>query len=375
MLNEIEQFKKIITNSKHILVVFSDTQNIDSITSALALKNYLTKLNKQVDVACPNYKKPKNLKFIENADDVKKDLGNLQKLIIKVDGSKAKLETLSYDLKKDLLSIYLSPSQGQITKNDLRTAQTAYKYDLVITINTQDLDSLGEIFFNNTDLFYRLPIVNIDNQASNEHYGQINIVDLTSTSSSEILYKILKKKSSENIDETNATNLLTGIISKTQSFKTGNVTPNLLNLASDLIGSGANRDNIIQHLYRTKSIATLKLWGKALTHLKNDDDIGLVWSTLTKGDFVRSDATDEDLKEIIEELISNSPQAKIILLLYENDNGNTNGVINTNKDYDAKNLVAEYYPKGHKDYAKFEINLKLNEAEKEIIENIKKQAV
>ena len=169
-LSDFEQLTKIVTDSKYILLVFNSPHNGDAIASALALKRYFVKEQKQADIACSGFIMPKNLKFLPESDTVQSELAHLQKFIIKVDVSKAPIDTLSYDVKDNWLSIYLTPKHGAITRNELRTAQTTFRYDLIITLGVPDLESLGDIFLNNTDLFYKTPIVNIDHQADNERY-------------------------------------------------------------------------------------------------------------------------------------------------------------------------------------------------------------
>ena len=141
---------------------------------------------------------------------------------------------------------------------------------------------------------------------------------------------------------------------------------------------GADRDKIIKFLYHTKSISTLKLWGKTLTRIKNDHDTGLVWSVLTSYDFIESGADKEDLNDIIEELIGNSPEAKMILLLHEpNKNEKKNkiyGLFVTDKDHDAKEILKQFDPAGTKRKVTFCVEDKnLLKIEEEIIEIIKKQ--
>ena len=173
-LNEFQQFEQLVASSQHILVLFNSKDAGDALSSALALKNILEKQRKQIDIVSADFFVPKNLKFIPDIDSVKPALSHLQKFIIKVDVSKNQIDTISYDVKDNTLSIYLTPKTGLITKHDLRTAQSTFKYDLIITLGVADLESLGEIYYNNTDLFYRAPIVNIDCQANNEHFGHIN---------------------------------------------------------------------------------------------------------------------------------------------------------------------------------------------------------
>jgi phosphoesterase RecJ-like protein len=374
-LNETEQLNHLLEQSRHVLLVLSANQNADAVCGAMAWKKFLEKKHKQVDVVADNFVVPKNLRFLKNLEEIQPQLSHLQKFILKVDVSNIKIDTLSYDIKDNWLSIYLTPKQGTITKNELRTAQSGLKYDLVITLNAQDLESLGNVFFNNTDLFYKVPIINFDSHPANEHFGQVNFVELNATSICEIIYKTMVKISEADIDADIATFLLTGMISQTQSFKTANVSPATLSIASQLITLGADREKIVKNLYRTKSVASMRIWGTALTHIENDPQLGLVWTTITREDFARAGATEEELKDLTDELIQNSPEAKIVLLLYENTQGENkiHGFLCASKHHDAKTLLQGYQPEGNKKCASFVVSGKnIKEVETEVVEKIKK---
>jgi bifunctional oligoribonuclease and PAP phosphatase NrnA len=371
----MQQLKHLLESSKHILLSLNSDQNIDAICAALAWKKFLEKQHKQADIIADNFVLPKNLKFIKDAEDILPQISHLQKFILKVDISNIKIDTLSYDIKDNWLSIYLTPKQGIITKNELRTAQSGLKYDLIITINAQDLESLGKIFFNNTDLFYKVPIINFDNHPGNEHFGQVNFVELNATSVSEIIYKIMAQLSESHIDADIATALLAGMIGQTQSFKTTSVTPHTLNTASQLMNLGADREKIVKHLYRTKTISSLKIWGEALTHMESDPNLGLMWTTITREDFARAGATEDELKELIDELVNNSSEAKLILLLYENTKGENkvHGFLSVDKQRDAKMLLQTFQPEGNKKTASFTmVNKTIKEVELQVVEKIKK---
>jgi len=375
MLTDFQQLHHLITDSRQILLVLDINRTDDDIASALAMRVFLEKQSKQVEVASVDFKAPTRLRFLPGLEEIKPQLSGLQKFTIKVDVSKAKIETLSYEVKDNWLSIYLNPTQGTITKDDLRTAQSDYKFDLIISIGARDLESLGEIFLHNTDLFYKTPIINIDHQTSNEHFGQVNMVDTTASSNSEVIYKIIQQLGESFFEEKIASCLLTGLISQTHSFKSANVTPNTLNIAGKLMNLGADREKIIRHLYRTRSIAALKLWGEGLSRLQTDKNIGLVWTTLTREDFVRAGAIEADLQGIIAELIDTSPEAKIILILHEpKENGakTIQGILSVDKQYNALEMLRQFNPKGNKKTASFVVeNKTLKEAEETVLEAIK----
>lgn len=376
MLNEKQQIKQAIETARHILVLFDRSENTDALGAALALADFLEKDHKSVDIVCDDFAVSKNLEFLDGINKIKPGLEHIQKFVIKVDVSHSKIDSISYDVKDDWLSIYLTPKQGMITKNELRTAQSSYKYDLIITLNTPELEMFGKVFLNNTDLFYRTTVINIDYRTANDRYGQINYIDPNVTSVSEIIYQLSKIWYEPYLNVNNATALLTGMIASTHSFKSTNVTPLTLQAAGELINHGADREKIIHHLYRTRSLSTLKLWGTALMRLKIDSAKHFAWTILTRQDFVNADANHGQLKDLITELIENSPEVDLTLLIYEDEiNGEKviSGILHSKKGHDTLQMLRPYNPVGLRHRSSFSIkNMTIVDAEKNIIEEIKK---
>lgn len=379
MKNYVTQLENILKDKKHILISFDMQDKGDTIAGSIALADFLEKKGKQVDIVADKFDLPKGLKFLKKTSKIKTSLSQLQKFIITVNTSKTGIHELSYDHKNDKLRIFVTPEQNHLTREDIKTAQSDFKYDIIFILGTQNLENLGALYENNTELFYKKPIINIDNNTTNEHFGALNIVDITTTSTSEILFNLMQEWQAEKIDANIATALLAGMIISTRSFKQGNIKPQTLGLASKLMHLGADRDHIVQNLYRTRSLSTLKLWGQALTHLQHDKNIGLVWTTITRDDMTRSGAETNDLYEIVDELIGNSPEAKLILLLQEqNDQGSQPKIqiiLTTTKNYDAGELLSAFTPTKkdkNQSIATLE-NKTIVQAEKEIIEHIRKK--
>lgn len=371
-----QQVQQLIQDKKNILITFRKDAAGDSIASALTLLLFLQKLGKPADIVCDEFTVPKAFHFLKGSTKIQSHFTHLQNFIITLDVKEAGVQELSYDLKEEKLRIFITPKHGFLTRNHVRTAQTDFKYDLIFIVDTQDLESLGGLYDNNTELFYKTPIINIDRDPGNEHFGQVNVIDLTVTSTAEVLFDLLKKLGEAYIDTDIATALLTGLIAKTRSFKAPNIKPYTLATASKLVSLGANREHIVQNLYRTRSIATLKLWGAALTHMQHDKTTGLVWSTITREDFVRAGAVEDDLKDIVDELISTSPEAKVTLLLHEEigpDQGVLiHGIIQSTKDKSAKMLVQKYQPTGGDEQASFIMkHVSLKVAEEQVTQDIK----
>lgn len=373
-LLQSQQVYETIKRSTRPLICIPKGASLDHYATALGLSKVLTKLDKQPAIVAADGKPPKNLQFISGHESIQNNLQNLRQFVIELDASKTKVDELTYEMKDNKLFVYLSPKQGFWDTKDVRATSSGYKFDLIICIGTPDYESCAHLYSENPDFFYRTPIINIDHTPENEQYGQINVVDLTASSCGEVCHDLIESIDEGLLDEETATAFLTGMIAKTKSFKTNTVTPKTLQTASKLITKGAKRENIINHLYRTRSIDTLRLWGRALARLKTDDSAKLVWTMLSQQDFMLSRAQENDLSDVIDELIATSPDAKVVVLLHENSERNICAIVRAEKPLDAIALCAAFRASGTREEVRLcFIKKTIAQVEKELIEYIKKQ--
>src|SRR3989338_883350 len=378
-LTYIDQFKELLGDKKHILILFRKNAGGDAIATSMALLWYLQKKGKRADVVSEDFTLPQPMQFLKHSRTIRPQFDHLQKFIITIDVEKTGLDELSYDIKEEKLRIFITPKHGFLTRDHIRTAQSDFTYDLCIILDTPDLRSLGTLYENNTELFFKTPIINIDHNPANERFGHINMVDVTATSTAEIVFDLLSRWDVASIDDTTATALLTGIIAKTKAFKSDTVKPATLTAASALMELGAKQQYIMQNLFRTRTIQTLKLWGAALQHLERDASIGLVWTTITRDDLVRLGADEDALYDIVDELIVNSPEAKKILLLHEHKtarDGHTPihvilHAADRAKGREAMDLLRPFHPKGDDTRAWCILDMDLRQAEETLLAHLR----
>ncbi|MBN1584971.1 hypothetical protein JW899_01245 [Candidatus Uhrbacteria bacterium] len=377
-LNTGKQFLETVNRATNCLITFRKEWNPDAVGSALALARILKGWGKRADIAADGFDDPKHVGFLPGVTDIRPSLGKLQKFIISLDVSRAGIEDLSYDLAEDRLKIYVTPKSGQFRDQDIALSASDFRYDLIVCLDTPSYDSLGAIFRENTDFFHRLPVVNIDNDPANERFGNINIIDITASSAAEVVFNVLHEIDRTDLDEGAATCLLTGLIAKTRSFRTPQVTPHTLKVASELIAAGGQREEIVRHLYRNRSLPTLKLWGRALSRLKHDASTQFAWTLLVRQDFIHSGASENQLPDIMEEMMANSPEAEICGVIYEqghrNEDGHPAGIcalISSERHGDATRLMAGLKPNGDRRLARICFpNANLLEAEKSVLDTV-----
>jgi len=341
-----QQFHEALKRAKNPVIVLSIHPTIDDFASAFTIAALCKSLGTPCSIITEGGQAPDTLKFLSIFQKTLSDLGNINALTIRVALDKASVDGLTYAVSGNDLVINITPKSGTWQLSDVRVASDDYRYDLIIAIGVPDWASLGTLFSTYADFFIETPTVILDHGPANEHFGTINIVDLTATSVSEVCFNLFTNIDATLIDSTIATALLAGMMSKTKSFRAQNVTPKTLEVAQKLMEKKADREKIVEHLYRTRSVETLRLWGRALARLKADAEIGLVWTLIAKQDFVIAGANADALRDIADELLLTSPAAKIALILFENHNGTIAGQLFAQRPQNALVLGAPFHAAG-----------------------------
>lgn len=378
MLTQEQQIIEQIKKSDNVLITFNRIWNGDAIASALAMYLFLKKLEKKATIAADKFDQGKLYSFLPAYNSIQHTLENIRKFIVTLNLKDAEVDKVKYEIKDNALNFIITPKSGIFTHDHISSDSRGFTYDLITALDTPDLEALGNIYESDTEFFYHTPIINIDHHSDNEAFGQINQVELTAISTSEILFNLLTNYSRDIIDEDIATCLLAGIISKTRSFKTQNLTPQALGVASQLVSMGARREEIVNYLYRSRPLNVLKLWGRVLARLTSNMDNKLVWSVLAGSDFLKTETTNEDLEEVIDELIINIPDAHVIVLIYEKKDiinnqktSATKALVHSTKNTNSLHLTRALNPSGTKTLARIDLPQEIHTAEKNIIENIK----
>lgn len=373
-----DQIINQLLKSQHILLLASAPADGDSLGSATALYMVLTQLGKKATVICPE-PVPKDLKFLPMMEKVDGKFRSEKDFIITVN---ADVKAVRHEIMPGKVNIVLTPAEGVALQEQLvQYNQADQDYDLIVTVDTGDLVQLGKIYEEHVDLFYRVPVINIDHHASNGEFGVINYVDITASATTQMLLpmiRTLEQRTGKSLmNEDIATLLLAGLVTDTGSFQHSNTTPQAFAVAAELLSLGARQQEIIKHVYKTKSLAMLKLWGQVLSKIQFAKDHRFVWSTVTQKDLEETGAEMEDSGAIIDELLNNAPGAEVVALLKEKQPGLMSGSLRTTtNEVEADVLAGLFGGGGHKRAAGFRVkNLPFEAAVKQVITTIlEKQA-
>lgn len=159
------------------------------------------------------------------------------------------------------------PGSEQITN------QPEGMFDLVIVLDSSKIDRVGAVL----DEVDQVDI-NIDHHPDNDHFAQINLVNSTAVSATQILTFLLPQFGLT-ISPAVAANLLTGMITDTIGFKTDNMHPEVLRMAAELYELGADLPLLYHNAVASKTFEAARYMGEGLSQLKRQN--GLVWTVLT----------------------------------------------------------------------------------------------
>lgn len=370
-----QQTTELIKSAQKILLLSHVNPDGDALGSLLALTLVLKKLGKEVTAVCADTL-PETFQFLPGKEHLSAAFSGAKDFIVTINTGRVKVDKLGYKNlpEENKLNIVITPSGGSFKPEDVSFNYSHFKFDLIIVLDSPDLERLGPLYDNNTELFYETPVVNIDHHAGNDYFGKINWVDLTATSTAEILVSLIESLGREKplLDTDVATALLAGIIVDTGSFQNANTTPKSFTVAAQLVAAGGRQQEIIKWVFKTKTLATLKLWGKVLENIREEKEHRFVWSKLAKEDFATTGASESASSGVIDELLKTAPQIDFALLLSEKNDGLHGSLRAAASGVDVASVAKLFGGGGHEAAAAFQLpGASLAGKQNEIISKIK----
>lgn len=203
------------------------------------------------------------------------------------------------------------------------------------------------------------PVINIDHHASNGKYGQINLVEDSAASTTQIIHRFLAFCGLK-IDRHIATCLLNGLYYDTGSFMHSNTSPAALEVASELLWKGADFKTIVRKQFHTMPVKQLRLYGTIFERMRVNSR-KMTLSALSSGDFDQMSADPDDTTGAIDYLNS-VPDGNFCCLIHEDRKGVLKGSLRSRvDDIDLSQIAGIFGGGGHKKAAGFSVPGRLRE--------------
>ena len=164
-----------------------------------------------------------------------------------------------------------------------------FEESLVITCDCGNIERLG-VNLENRD------IINVDHHISNENYGSVNVVIPEYASASQVAYALFRNLYT--IDKETASCFYTALLSDTRYFTTSSVTPEVFEVAKELVDIGVDPAEVAQHFTQRRSLSSLRILEKALGNLSLKLDAKVAVLYVTRDDILATGATMPDMEGI-----------------------------------------------------------------------------
>ncbi|HET7312065.1 MAG TPA: bifunctional oligoribonuclease/PAP phosphatase NrnA [Mycobacteriales bacterium] len=181
---------------------------------------------------------------------------------------------------------------------------------LLIVLDTGSRDRLGVL----QPLADRAgAIVVLDHHAHNAGLGGLHLVDSRAAATAVVVEELIRRLGEE-LDETTATCLYTGLVTDTGSFQHSVTTPAVHAVAGRLLAAGTRPDEVGRRLWGTRPFGFVQVLGAALSRATLEVEAaggrGLVWTWTTSGDLDAAGIGIDEIEPIIE-VVRQSEEADV----------------------------------------------------------------
>lgn len=201
-----------------------------------------------------------------------------------------------------------------------------------------------------------VPLINVDHHPSNTRFGTMNLIDPAAASSCEIVVAIAEQLGWP-LSGDIATCLLTGVYTDTGGLLHSNTTSAVYRTVARLLRAGARRQMIVQAVFRTAKLSTLRLWGRVLEGIALSEEGGAI-SAVRESDFRATGADYSELTGAID-YVNAVPGMRFSMILSERE-GKVKGSLRTLcDDVDVSAMAGKFSGGGHRRAAGFSLPGKL----------------
>ncbi len=247
----ITELKNLLPTTKSVLIALPTDPDLDKMAAALGLFLTLEASGKQVVVVCDTDVKVSSAHLF-GVDHIQKNIPSTDggNLTITLEGVAAAnntipaLEKLDWFAENNNLNLVFTVLPGQTFQPSRIVPHfQGGGYNLIFTIGAANLNALGNIYAQNSQIFSGSHIVNIDTQSANTNFGTTNVIDNIASSVSEVMVNLLGDMSM-NIDADSASNFLTGTFAATENLTNQKATADTFMTVANCLKVGGKKPGV-----------------------------------------------------------------------------------------------------------------------------------
>ena len=232
------------------------------------------------------------------------------------------------NLGKDVKIINTSPTPDYLTfmlnsNNEISVFSKELHENIILNsdvIITLDLNQLSRTKLLEPAIrASKAQLICIDHHEYPENYADISLIDTESSSTGELIFRILKE-AHEEISLEYALPIYVAIMTDTGSFKYERTTANLHRIAAELLDAGVIPIEVHQEIFEQGSANRLQLLGRALNSLTIDGDGKLAYIKISLQDLKETSTGEEDVEGFVNYTLS-IKGVEVGLFFFELENG------------------------------------------------------
>lgn len=231
-------------------------------------------------------------------------------------------------------------------------------YDYLIVVDSSDVMRTGKVLDG-----LPAPDLVFDHHNTHDDFGKLEYV-LPEVEATALLLAERIPLWGLTITQDAATCLLTGLLSDTIGFRTGNTQPAALRAAAELMERGANFHDVYLKTLSDKTLAEALYWGQGLTKIQQNG--GLLWSSLTLNDRIISGYQGNDDADLVN-ILSAIKGPLITILFVEQEGGKVKISWRSVEGVDVSQLAREFGGGGHKAAAGADVEGNLQTIQENVI--------
>jgi bifunctional oligoribonuclease and PAP phosphatase NrnA len=223
------------------------------------------------------------------------------------------------------------------------------------------LTRYGSLYEQHSTFLNSTTILNIDHHVSSQGCGQVNIIDPTAASTTELLV-LLQQQAGLPLDKDAALCLLTGLITDTGSFQYTSTTARTMEAGAILMRAGAIAEEIVKPIFRTHPLAQARFQAAAMNNAQTSPDGRLIWSYATAETLASTGAT-RDMDDNFSGALRDIAGVEIAAFFRSfDDPSETRVSLRCNAPYDVARICMHLGGGGHPRAAGATVHLPLRDA-------------
>jgi phosphoesterase RecJ-like protein len=212
--------------------------------------------------------------------------------------------------------------------------------EVIVTVDSSDIERLGSLYDEAT--FRSRPVINIDHHVTNILFGTVNLVQFL-PSTAEIVYALIRRLGVP-LDKDIASALLTGLVTDTRCFRTGNVTTKQLRTAIVWMKAGASLTDITELVFNREPISRICLWGQALARVQTRGRI--IWTEVQR-DMIRECNASPNEGNGLVSFLASATGVDVAIVLREMDDGRIEASMRAGPGWDVSQVALQLGGGGH----------------------------